>query len=339
MNNWFSSPSNSQTSLKPDGQPKERPTDTSKPKSTRGDTTRNRTDQQTQPGLPFVPVLSTPHDTILSELSGRSLNVQPLSTGDIVRSEDALSVPLPKPSIGSLEHADGTTSPTGTLGKSLAAVDLASVQIGPSNATSPIPGPSAETNPIYDPFTGQSMGFLPAHSSTQPRSPFQTTHTSRDASRERSETLQSQGQFEQAKEDLWNHVGKVRKLQSEIAGMHIELEGIGQSGDTFGVSLSGSAMGSVGGIPKRPSGPGGRLHEDTIGGSEQWYDPEESEKERKRAMDAEFNTLAETFEGRAGKINGIMDKVRRIRMVQLSPTRFTYEVWTFPISLRNYQRL
>ncbi len=315
MNNWFSSQSSSRHSVDSATQPKEETVGPSH-QTLHEEVAEDHGEPQSPVDRPFVPVLSTPHDAILSELSGHSLNAGPLSPTNVVRSEAASSVPLPMPSLGSMERVDGTTSPSGTLGKSLSGADLASAQPGPSNATSPLPGPPApELDQMFDPFTGQPIGFLPAHTPSHPLTPIRTSPTSRDASRERSETLQSQAQFEQAKEDLWSHVGKIRKLQSEIAGMHIDLEGIGQSGDAFGVSLGGGATGGVGGhIPKRPSGPGGRLHEDTIGGSEQWYEPEEEEKERKRVMDAEFTTLAETFEGRAGAINSIMENVRYLSL-------------------------
>lgn len=319
MNNWFSSQSSSRHSVDSITQQKEETVD---PHQTiHEEPIEDHGEPQSPIDRPFVPVLSTPHDAVVLELSGHSLNAGQLSPSNVVRSEAASSVPLPMPSLGSMERVDGTTSPSGTLGKSLSGADLASAQPGPSNAASPLPGPPpAELEQMFDPFTGQPIGFLPAHSSSHPLTPIQTSPTSRDASRERSETLQSQAQFEQHKEDLWSHVGKIRKLQSEIAGMHIDLEGIGQSGDAFGVNLGAGASGGIGTIPKRPSGPGGRLHEDTIGGSEQWFDPEDEEKERKRAMDAEFTTLAETFEGRAGAINGIMEKVRCLILVRYPRT-------------------
>lgn len=312
MNSWFSSQSSSRQSLEPAGPARGRRSEHISPPDKVGESGIEQDGVQVDPqpatDHQFVPVLSTPHDAVLADISGHPLNAMPFSTSDVVRSDIASSVPLPKPSLGSMERVDGTTSPSGTLGKSIIVGDLTSAA-GPSSATSPVPNTAPELEQMYDPFTGQPIGFLPPHSSPNSRIPVQINPSPRDASHERSETVQSQAQFEQSKEDLWSHVAKIRKLQSEIAGMHIDLEGIGQGGDAFGVSLGGGNGGGVGGMPKRPSGPGGRLHGDTIGGGEQWYDPEEEEKERKRAMDAEFQTLAETFDGRAGAINGIMEKV------------------------------
>ena len=126
--------------------------------------------------------------------------------------------------------------------------------------------PNASPEPIYDPFTG-SLAFV-----------FPSSHD-RDSS-----------PFEQAKDELWSQLGRIRELQSEIAIMHTQMEGVGVS-DTR--------------KPKR--GPA-RTHSDTIG-VEEWPELAEVEQEQNKARDAEFASLSQAFEERHSAIGKIMDKV------------------------------
>ena len=132
--------------------------------------------------------------------------------------------------------------------------------------------PTSDTSPepVYDPFSGGLAYILP------PRSPPEGG----DA-----------GGFEQSKDELWSQLGRIRELQSEIAVMHVQMEGLG-AGD--------------GRVPKKAHT---RTPTDNIL-SEGWPDPMEEEEDKNRERDAEFASLAQAFEGRHASINNIMNKVR-----------------------------
>lgn len=153
---------------------------------------------------------------------------------------------------------------------------LGSLERGPG-APSPSQGlrsaaatPNGSPEPIYDPFTGTLAYVLPAQSPND----VDSSH------------------FEQAKDELWSQLGRIRELQSEIAVMHVQMEGVGQS-------------------DSRPKKGQGRTHSDTIVG-EEWPDPEQIEQEQKKARDAEFESLAKAFEGRHTAIGKIMNKARSL---------------------------
>ena len=98
----------------------------------------------------------------------------------------------------------------------------------------------------------------------------------------------SDADFDHTRDELWAHLARIRELQSEIAGMHLQMEGIGSSDARSARRAAGAT--------RRPT--------------EEWDDPGEAEEQRKAARDAEFATLAETFRGRRVAIDGIMNKVR-----------------------------
>jgi hypothetical protein len=182
--------------------------------------------------------ISTPHDTLLSELQVQRPDV------NLSAKIDADFSALPAiPSVGSLE-------PPG-----------ASPGLRSSTAS-----PNASLEPVYDPFTGNLAYVVPV------------THE------------HSAHPFEQAKDELWSQLGHIRELQSEIATMHTQMEGVGTADNRK---------------PKR--GPT-RTHSDTIGG-EDWPDLAEVETEQNRIRDAEFDSLSQAFEGRHAAIGKIMDKV------------------------------
>ncbi|KAI0788674.1 hypothetical protein C8Q75DRAFT_769263 [Abortiporus biennis] len=282
-------------------------------------TARTRPSNDDQPEL-VVASLTTPHDAILSELAGHKpnsdLNLKIPSPQPVSPNTPNVTTAEPKKvCIGTVEHIDNNTATVtdggddeegggertpviGTSGVStppqVQQQQQQQSQLTRSTATSPTPGSSSSSPPesetIYDPFTGAPIGVLPSRSKSE-KDPTTITERERD----------SIG-FEQAREDLWNHLSKIRKIQSEIADMHVEMEGIGQGESIVsGIGLRGGA--------KRPGGPGGRMHSDTIGGGEEWVNLEDAEKKRKEAMDNEFKSLAATFEGRRTAINGIMNKL------------------------------
>lgn len=166
---------------------------------------------------------------------------------------DAESVALPTiPSLGSLERVPGAPSP----------VQGASARSAVATPTNGSP------EPIYDPFSGTLAYIIP------PQTP-------NDA---------ESSHFEQTKDELWGQLGRIRELQSEIAGMHVQMEGVGQSD---------------GRNPKKGQT---RAHSDTIMGDE-WPDADQIEQELHKARDVEFEGLAKAFEGRHAAIGKIMNKV------------------------------
>ncbi|KAH9951042.1 hypothetical protein B0H21DRAFT_685694 [Amylocystis lapponica] len=134
--------------------------------------------------------------------------------------------------------------------------------------------PDHSPEPVYDPFTGGLAGVIVPPRPERDREP-------------------SNAPLDQVKDELWAHLARIRELQSEIAGMHVQMEGIG--------------LGEVRGT-KRAAGVG-RVHSDTIHATEEWEDPDAAAEHGKAARDAEFTQLTESFKTRRTAIDGIMDKL------------------------------
>lgn len=104
--------------------------------------------------------------------------------------------------------------------------------------------------------------------------------------------------LDQRRDELWSGLATIRELQSEVASMHVQMEGIGLNDARGG---------------KRVAGVASRVHTDTIPVAEEWEEPDGAadavEEQRKRARDAEFTNLTETFKGRREAIDAIMNKV------------------------------
>ena len=137
--------------------------------------------------------------------------------------------------------------------------------------------------PLFDPFTGAHIGDL------QPE-----------------EARQDPGA--KSEDELWTHLSKILKLQSDIAEKHIKMEGIGlkKPGPTLDKSKGD-------GINRRPSTSGGReWGEGTADeGVDEGVDEEaDEEAEAKRKREEEFSRLTGKFTGRRDAIDGIMKDVR-----------------------------
>ncbi|KAI0830575.1 hypothetical protein BC628DRAFT_1416115 [Trametes gibbosa] len=150
---------------------------------------------------------------------------------------------------------------------------------GPRSTTSS-PGTAQEA--LYDPFSGSLVGVMVPRKSDREQE--------RDAAAEH---------FEQTRDELWTRLASIRELQSAVASMHVQMEGTGLND-----------MRNA----KRAAGVAGRVHSDTIHVDEDWDAPDSramdaAEEERKRARDAEFNDMAETFKGRRKAIDDIMGKL------------------------------
>ncbi|KAI5120831.1 hypothetical protein M0805_007018 [Coniferiporia weirii] len=105
---------------------------------------------------------------------------------------------------------------------------------------------------MYDPFDGQSIGMMVP------------------------------GEFEEAEDDLWTHLARIRDLQSEIARMHSHMEGLGEG--------------------ERSHRSGQTVDDETIN----------AEEEVKAAKAAEFAKLSDRFNGRKDAIDAIMAKLETL---------------------------
>lgn len=233
--------------------------------------------------------MSTPHDAVLSEL-----NRAPKSTG---ATGEQRSQTMPGSSAPPINR-DVSAAASDRPGEDASTQDPGSAQGLRSAATTPAPAPSSSgAEHIYDPFTGTVTGIL--YPLVPERDPPATAMVdSADSTRRwKKDSLL----FDTAKDDLWSQLARIRDLQSEIAGMHVHMEGIGTSD------------GGRGGQKRQP-GPT-RMRTDTIGVTDEWVDAEQEAKAREKARDAEFTKLTESFEGRRAAIDDIMGKVRRNRFV------------------------
>ncbi|KAI0801008.1 hypothetical protein C8Q74DRAFT_1364660 [Fomes fomentarius] len=162
------------------------------------------------------------------------------------------------PSVGSLQRTDRTATPS----------------VGARSTTS-TPGVSHEH--LLDPFTGNLAGVM------VPKKDIRDVAAS---------------PFDQRRDELWSGLATIRELQSEVASMHVQMEGIGLNDARGG---------------KRVAGVASRVHTDTIPVAEEWEEPDGAadavEEQRKRARDAEFTNLTETFKGRREAIDAIMNKL------------------------------
>ncbi|EJF66936.1 hypothetical protein DICSQDRAFT_164773 [Dichomitus squalens LYAD-421 SS1] len=209
---------------------------------------------------PVAAALPTPHDAVLAELQG-------LRDGgpQAAHKADASSRTVPRlsviPSVGSLERTERTATPSAGL---------------PRSATS-TPGVAHEQ--LYDPFSGNLAGVMVPRKDAVGRDVIAS-------------------QFDQRRDELWARLSSIRELQSEVASLHVQMEGIGLNDVRGG---------------KRTAGVGARMHSDTIPVAEEWDEPDGAadalEEQRKRARDAEFTNLAETFKGRREAIDAIMNKL------------------------------
>ncbi|KAI0931853.1 hypothetical protein AcW2_000638 [Taiwanofungus camphoratus] len=222
---------------------------------------RNDVDQAstTRPSMEraVTAALSTPHDAVLAELHGHNLGVNTATKTDTPPEAQKLNLVA---SATSLEHSEQTASPSAQAIRSAAS------------------SPTSAQEPLYDPYSGNLVGVMmsPTTTDRHPGPDYPGT------------------QFDRTKDELWSHLTRIRELQNEIAGMHVQMEGIG----------AGEARGA-----KRPAAGVGRVHSDTIHAGEDWEDPGEAEEQRKAARDLEFANLAESFKGRRAAIDGIMSKL------------------------------
>lgn len=109
-------------------------------------------------------------------------------------------------------------------------------------------------------------------------------------------------------EELWTHLSRVLELQSEIARMHVNMEGIGNKTADYGKGKPKSK--STRQSTKSWKTPGtSTSNEEDEGVDVNAEVDEEEAKDRER--EEEFAQLADQFEGRREGINEIMSRVSK----------------------------
>lgn len=174
---------------------------------------------------------------------------------------------------------------------------------------------------LLDPLDGSSHGvLLPQDINIVPQDEVQAVPRFNSAS------------VAAASEGMWSHLSKVLDLQSQIAKMHIDMEGVGGGdGRKKAQGKRHAARASVLGDDRRMyhSPPSLRMramsNASTIGtivdekeADEEGVNVTDEETERNRAREEEFAKLANQFEGKKESIREIMNKVGR--QLTLSPT-------------------
>lgn len=230
---------------------------------------------------------TTPHDTILADLQRR--NRSPESAFGTHTPLDANAEEKPRSRVGL------GLSPTSSV-----------------NIATPKPAVQA-VDLLFDPFDGTSHGvLLPRESNGHEGSPRR---------------VESECITAGADEVVWSHLSRVLKLQSQIANMHVKMEGIslGKPGDSKKGQGQGQPPGGLGGTTDVEDDkvysaalrtrPRGISNVSTIGteggpeGDEEGVSMNDEEAEKNRAREEEFAKLADQFEGKKDSISEIMNKV------------------------------
>ncbi|KAH7916431.1 hypothetical protein BJ138DRAFT_1139731 [Hygrophoropsis aurantiaca] len=164
--------------------------------------------------------------------------------------------------------------------------DLADSAHGPHPSVSDTPQSTSESGPpvqtIYDPSTGQRLGtFVPVQvAGEMPGGPAKA-------------------------DELWSQLSRILDLQSDIAGMHVTMEGIGSRS---GRARSGST------VPDRPSGKSrarsARRRSGTDDDDDEDGDSDNDERgPGKRRREDEFAQLSARFTERKDAVGSIMNKL------------------------------
>ena len=235
--------------------------------------------------------LSTPHDAVLAELHG---HYPDLETSARIDGDD---VP------GLLTHDAGD-------GNNVNVNEYAGH--GPSSGLAGLPHSfltnfaeaKAGEEILHDPFEGKSLGTLvPPNPILRPEAHTNLSEAARK------------------NEELWTHLSRVLELQSKVATMHVEMEGIrgrpgegkGKGGLKTGRSWEeGMGMGVRSRATSMAGGGGGEDEGVGVEGDE--------EAEKNKAREEEFANLAEKFEGTKDSINDIMSTVRFQPLLSTTPT-------------------
>ncbi|KIK70689.1 hypothetical protein GYMLUDRAFT_32730 [Collybiopsis luxurians FD-317 M1] len=144
---------------------------------------------------------------------------------------------------------------------------------------------------IHNPFNGQNFGALV----------LPDPHLHPEAHKPLSDSASRN-------EDIWSHLSTVLDLQSQIAALHLEMEGV--AGNDHGKGVGKSRTTNAGSRPpvRAVSGTAELLeleHDEGVGVGED----ESEEQKRDREREEDFKKLAAQFEGRKESVNNIMSKL------------------------------
>ncbi|KAE9398457.1 hypothetical protein BT96DRAFT_994805 [Gymnopus androsaceus JB14] len=177
---------------------------------------------------------------------------------------------------------------------------LAELNVEDDSAKAPIsaslssPGPAPISSPrevVRDPFDGSNLGTL-----VLPDPNFYP------------EAHKPLSDAASRNEEIWSHLSTVLDLQSQIAGLHLEMEGIGTKSD-HGKGKGNRSANAIKRPPVRAASGTAELldleHDEGVGVGED--EDEEQKKDREREED--FARLADQFEGRKESVSNIMSKL------------------------------
>jgi len=210
------------------------------------------------PGRRSVLGISTPHDSVLAELHGLSPKTDSSVTSDTPQGLDSTRFASPTSASSHQQPQTSLSNPTNTTDVKANAL-----------------------NTIYDPFDGSVFGNLVSPN----RYIVPEAHVTLTEAASKNE-------------ELWSHLSRILELQSQIATMHGEMEGIGtKQGDGKGKGKSSRSR------APSTSRPIGDEAEEAVGVER------DEEAEKNRAREEEFAKLTEQFQGRKESINEIMSKL------------------------------
>ncbi|KAJ8489383.1 hypothetical protein ONZ45_g13603 [Pleurotus djamor] len=121
-------------------------------------------------------------------------------------------------------------------------------------------------------------------------------------------------EFSLRNQDMWTRLSKVLDLQSEIAKLHIDMEGITAKGGAGNRQAAARGTKMTWDLDERRRM---NTRQDTLPAGKPKTDAEEmdvgaeedEEAQKRKAREAEFANLATKFEGRKEKVDAIMDKL------------------------------
>ncbi|KAF8640462.1 hypothetical protein AX17_000126 [Amanita inopinata Kibby_2008] len=280
------------------------PSAQSEPVNEDNQSSRAISDEQTS----TLTYFATPHDSVLAALQGHDQRerarggekfVFPSRLDEVPDDESKSSPPHPQAgrSLGSTP-----TGPMRTTSPRMAGGFTPSFLAGTSQDT------TAVRDYLTDPYDGTTIGVLvPSIPPLATESPSMnpppvesTTFSSRETPRN---------------EEVWTHLSRVLDLQTEIARMHVEMEGIGvgkgkaKMGENKerGRSNKVGEGGRTAAQPQATGPPSADAEEFEVEGESVEMDDEETE--RNRAREEEFAKLADQFECRKESINEMMNKL------------------------------
>lgn len=183
-------------------------------------------------------------------------------------------------------HSKATTGTPGYPGTSASHISHQTLGASPPGSTVPAP------ELVHDPFEGNLLGtFVPPDANLHPEAydPLSDAATKN--------------------EELWSHLSSVLELQSQIAGLHVGMEGIGSKAGDYGKGKGKGPILKTGKRAWQESKLRVETNDESVGTGEDEGVEADEEEQKNREREEEFARLADQFEGRKEGINEIMNKV------------------------------